>query len=177
MGLCPLVTPDQLSKFEDFAYDEVIEPKFPNGTAVSSFGKGVYAIDPSLNTIDNRYHESDGTTLYYDSPNKIFAPFLFHSYGGAILMANVHSWPVFGQAIDEMIACANMRAMSENVDSIECGVLTDMLTLFGNNGVNPTGPSALIMQPIYPANDNTEVSYMLYGQASVKSRVVLVHLM
>jgi hypothetical protein len=38
MGLCPLVLPDQLSKFEDFAYSEVIEPKFPPGTAVSSFG-------------------------------------------------------------------------------------------------------------------------------------------
>jgi hypothetical protein len=80
MGLAPLVTPEQLADFEDFIYDfyeNKRDPPFPNGTATSSFGKGVWGIDPSFGTSDKRYHETDGTTSY-DSPHKIFAPVIHH---------------------------------------------------------------------------------------------------
>jgi hypothetical protein len=146
MGLCPLVTSDKLSEFEAFAYSRVIEPKFPNGTGVSSFGKGVFTSDPSLNTTDNRYHDTDAAFT---------APFLFHSLGGSILMGNFHYGTIFGPIIDDMIACANERAASA---SVECSILSDMLILYGKTAVVKTGPAAIIMQPIYPANDNTAVS-------------------
>jgi hypothetical protein len=151
MGLCPLVTSDKLSEFEEFAYSQVIEPKFPNGTGVSSFGKGVFTLDPSVNTTDNRYHATDAAFT---------APFLFNSLGGALLMGNVHSGPIFGPIIDDIIACANERHASEGVFSLECSVLSDMLIPYGETAAVKTGPAAVIMHPIYPANDNTAVSNM-----------------
>jgi hypothetical protein len=173
MGLCPLVTPDQLSDFEDFAYEEVIGPKFPNGTGVSSFGKGVFSVDVSLNTTDNRYHETDGTTTW-GSPNKIFSPFLYHSLGGEILMGNfLHSLELFGTIVDDIIACSNVRAASENIDSVECSELSDVLILRGSTTDVVSTPGAIIMHPIYPENNKTVVrslSYMVW--ASAKSPVV-----
>lgn len=64
MGLFPLVTPDQLQDFENFAYrwyEEDREPPFPNGTAQSSFGKGVWGISDDAGTPDGRYHETDAS--------------------------------------------------------------------------------------------------------------------
>jgi len=151
MALCPFVSPTELSDFETFAYD-YYESKFSNETAVSSFGKGVFGINPALGTSDNRYHETDGNT-YYDSPNKLFAPVFQHNDGDhPVLMLNVHFQETRGVAIDEMIDCSETRASSGNL-TMECGSITDMLTLAD---VPPgTGPGALIFQPIYPTNNNT----------------------
>jgi hypothetical protein len=144
MSFGPLVTPEQLPSFEEFAYD-YYEERFPGGTAgLSPFGKGV-----SGNRIpgspDARYHETDGRT-YYNSPNKIFAPVLQHNQGEYRgLMVNIHFYEPLGKVIDGMIACA--KANDE-----ECGAITDMLIL--QQEVLP-GPGALIMQGIYPANNST----------------------
>jgi hypothetical protein len=148
IGFAPLVTPEQLSSFEEFTYD-YYEERFPGGTAgLSSFGKGVSGVNKALNTSDNRYHETDGST-YYNSPNKSFAPALQHNLGGfPALMLNLHYHEARGKIIDGMIACAK-------TNDEECGAITsitDMLIL--QQEVLP-GPGALIMQGIYPANNST----------------------
>jgi hypothetical protein len=154
LGLCPFVTPDQLSEFEDFAYDVVFKGKFPNGTAVSSFGPGVYGLDVNLNNTDYRFHETDGTTSW-GSPNKIFAPFLFHSAGDApILMGNYRTIEARGLDIDEMIACSEKRAKSENASLIECSTLTDVVSF----GRSPFIPASVLHQPIYPASSNLQLT-------------------
>jgi hypothetical protein len=138
MGFCPLVTPEQLPSFEDFAYD-CYEERFPGGTAgLSSFGKGVSGVNPALNTSDNRYHETDGSTSY-NSPNKIFAPILQHNLGDfPALMLNLHFQETRGEVIDGMIACGE----------------TNDEEILTSQEVEP-GPGALIMQGIYPANNST----------------------
>mmetsp|Transcript_18094 Transcript_18094/g.30393 ORF Transcript_18094/g.30393 Transcript_18094/m.30393 type:complete len:987 (-) Transcript_18094:113-3073(-) len=151
MALCPFVSPTELSDFETFAYD-YYESKFSNETAVSSFGKGVFGINPALGTSDNRYHETDGNTSY-DSPNKLFAPILHHNAGDhPALMLNLHFQETRGVAIDEMIDCAEDRATTGDL-MIECGSITDMLIL--TSQASEPGPGAVIFQPIYPANNNT----------------------
>jgi len=151
MGMAPFVAPAQLSEFETFAYD-YYESKFSNETAVSSFGKGVFGINPALGTSDNRYHETDGNTSY-DSPNKLFAPILHHNAGDhPALMLNLHFQETRGVAIDEMIDCAEDRATTGDL-MIECGSITDMLIL--TSQASEPGPGAVIFQPIYPANNNT----------------------
>ena len=150
LGFCPLVEPSQLAQFEDFAYD-LIDSKFPPDTAVHSFGRGVYGIDPTLGASDNRYHESDGNTSY-DSPNRIFAPILQHNAGVCpCLMLNLHFQVTRGQAIDEVIACSERRAMS-NDSSVDCGLITDIFELS-----TADGPGGLIFQPIYPSSNETQV--------------------
>jgi hypothetical protein len=160
MGLAPFVTPEQLADFEDFIYDfyeNKRDPPFPNGTATSSFGKGVWGLNPSLNTSDQRYHETDGTT-HYESPHKLFAPVIHHPAGAhPILLFNAHFQKTRGEALDSIIDCSVMRAESDDPDSFICGVMTDMLILV-ESGSKP-GPGALIFQPIYPANNKTVVSF------------------
>jgi hypothetical protein len=157
MGFCPLVTPDQLQDFEDFAYkwyEEDREPPFPNGTAQSSFGKGVWGNSDDAGTPDGRYHETDGSTSY-ESPNKIFAPILHHNAGPfPALMLNLHFQQTRGETIDALIECAQLRG-TEGED-VKCGAITDMLILTSQE-VEP-GPGALIMEPIYPARNLTVVS-------------------
>jgi len=154
MGFCPLVLPDQLASFESFAYTSY-DSVFPDGAGTSSFGKGVYGVDPALGTSDNRYRETDGSTTY-QSPNKVFAPILQHNKGvHPVLMLNVHFQESRGIIIDNMIACADRLAKEE--ETINCGsAITDMLYLTDLDLT--AGPGALIMQPIYPANNSTVVS-------------------
>jgi hypothetical protein len=147
MGFCPLVTPEQLPSFEEFAYD-YYEERFPVGTAgLHSFGKGVASV-PIPSSPNDRYRETDGST-YYNSPNKIFAPILQHNLGEYDgLMVNFHFHDIVGKVIDRMIACAK-------TNDEECGSvtsITDMLLLLGR--VEPS-PAALIAQAIYPANNST----------------------
>jgi hypothetical protein len=65
----------------------------------------MYGLDH--NNTDKIHHESDGTTSY-GSPNKIFAPFLFHSFDTLILMGNYCNINVRAAIhVNGMIACAN----------------------------------------------------------------------
>eukprot|EP00977_Amphora_coffeiformis_P010853 scaffold2541_cov175-Amphora_coffeaeformis.AAC.9 len=156
LGLSVFVTPDQLSEFENFAYDVVFKDKFPEGTAESSFGRGVYGLDFSLNNTDKRFHETDGN-VSWGSPYKVFAPFLYHSDGAAgILMGNYRTLPDRGKNIDEMIACSQERAETEDTSSMECSTLTDMVS-FGAI----LRPAAVLHQPIYPANNNLTLSGLI----------------
>jgi hypothetical protein len=153
LGFCPLVKPgDEQDAFEEFAYEH-FEEAFPGtNTGVSSFGEGIYGIDPSLNTADNRYHDTDGTTSY-GSPNNITAPILHHNNGThPAIMLNLHWQKTRGEVIDAMIECARERAEKGDL-SIECLFITDMLIL--SNQETEPGPGGLIMQPIYPANNET----------------------
>jgi hypothetical protein len=149
LGLLPLVTPEQLADFEDFGNSLFPDAPFDRVTG----------LDANL----ARYNESDGET-YWGSPYKIFTPFLFHSYGPVLFMANLHSIEDRGETIDEMITCAMKRSieMKENADRedfvpMECSILTDIQPL------NPRAqePAAVAYQPIYPSNDPSELTGFL----------------
>jgi hypothetical protein len=168
MGLAPLVKPEQLPDFESFIYDfyeNTRNPPFPNGTATSSFGKGVWGVDPSLGTTDNRYHVTDGTTSNgYASPHNVVTPIIHHPAGAhPVLMLNSHFEETRGVAIDNIIDCSTLRAESDDPDSFICGVMTDMITVWESG---TSGPGALIYQPIYPTNNNTVVSFNRCGDMS-----------
>jgi len=159
MGFCPIVLPEQVEEFEDFAYQYYYEDRkpetFPNTTAVSPFGRGVWGIDST----GNKYHAADGNTTY-GSPNQIITPILHHDKGiHPVLMLNVRFEKTRGVAIDSIIECSKERALQENPDNVDCGAITDMVILAGE-AVEP-GPGALIMQPIYPANNPTELTGLL----------------
>jgi hypothetical protein len=161
MGLLPIVTPKNIAAFEDYAYDVVFAGTYPNDAGISSFGRGVYALNPSLNNTDKRYHDTDGVTSW-NSPNNITTPFLAHSLGPSILMGNLHAFELFGRLIDAVIACSNERARAVSDDPSgqasmpqECSVLSDVLVLTGETEDVKSGPGAIIIEPVYPTNDNT----------------------
>jgi hypothetical protein len=161
LALAPLVTPEQLSEFEDFAYDyfeNKHQPPFPNGTGVSCFGKGIWGIDLNLNTPDHRYRITDANASYY-SPNRVFFPILQHSNGpDPALMLNLRFEKIRATAIDRIIECAQLRV--ENGEFLECGAITPMLYLATQDVSH--GPGALFLQPIFPSNNLTTVSVLKF---------------
>ena len=165
MGVAPLVRPDQLEDFETFIYDYYEtkrNPPFPNGSVTSSFGKGVWGIDTTLNTSDHRYRITDGSTPY-GSEYDVITPIITHNDGyNFVLLFNSHSETIRGLAIDSIIECSNLRAASDNPDSFICGKVTGILELVSNQV--SLGPGAVLMQPIYPANNPTTVRFILISQ-------------
>jgi hypothetical protein len=61
-------------------------------------------------------------------------------------MLNLHNQETLGTLIDNLITCSKTKAE-------ECSSITDILTVT-SLGVEQ-GPGALIMQPIYPVNNET----------------------
>jgi len=156
IGLAPFVTPSQLPSFEQHAYDFYQNSRkpqpFPNGTAVSWFGNGVFGYNDSviINTPSSRYRETSGSTQY-DSRYPILAPILHHNEGPhQSLMLNLHFEKTRGELIDSIIDCSGE---SQRVGKIlECGGITDFLSLTSQQ--QETGPSAVLMEPIFPAYGN-----------------------
>jgi len=117
MAFCPLVRPEQLSDFEDFAYDYFENkrvPPFPTGTGMSSFGKGVWGRDENSTAPDKRYRVTNGDKTY-ESPYKVIAPVLQHNLGPfPALMLSLRFEKDRGLAVDEVIDCSEQRAASSN---------------------------------------------------------------
>jgi hypothetical protein len=164
MGFVPLVALEQQAAFEEFAYDyfETIR-NFPNDTTVSSFGKGIWFANPASDAPDKRFHVTTGDTDY-GSPNAILTP-VFHVDEGAdpILLMNLHSEPGQGRAIDDMLECssnlkkattASTLVEEEEDEDYRCGVVTSKVQYVKYQNF---GPTSMIFQPIYPANNRTTV--------------------
>jgi len=155
MGFAPFVTPQQVQSFEKHSYDfyegnRSPEP-FPEGTAISPFGKGIYAVDP-LTML--RYHDTTGETTW-NSSNRILAPILHHSRGPeSCLLSNLHANEAIGPMIDGMIECA--KSKKNSFDGSNSSSLDDctMLSSFSPNtvGWNPYDCEeswASLIHPVY----------------------------
>ena len=151
--------------------------------------QGVHGFDGSFQL----YRETNVTaSAWWNSPYELFCPYSMHSVGPQILMFNIHSLNVLGKNIDEVISCANNRSEVDNLDLAEetidalqatqwtpyssvrlndCAILSDMFITYDANG-DPSGPSAFVVQPIYPANDNDVVSYTTWYTVQLLSCVL-----
>jgi hypothetical protein len=159
MGFVPLVTLAQQSAWEDYAYDYFTNLRnFPNGTAESSFGRGIWFLNPNSDAPDHRFHVTTGDTVY-GSPREILAP-IFHVDEGAndILLFNAHSAPDIGRPMDDMLDCSEtleFTGAGASSDEYRCGVITGKIKY---QKYQNFGPTSMIFQPIYPANNRTTVS-------------------
>ncbi|CAB9499408.1 sensor kinase/phosphatase LuxQ [Seminavis robusta] len=158
LGLCPFVYPKQKLIFEDFAYDFLHVNRKPhpwdNTTAVSSFGKGIWKkTKKSPDVPDGRLPVPSDANNTWGSPNRVFAPILQHSTGdkAPVLLLNVNFEPTRGVMVDDLIQCSRERALMPDPSQVRCGVLTDMLNLASQQ--EGSGPDAIMMEPIYPAQD------------------------
>jgi hypothetical protein len=161
MGFFPKVWPHQVAAFEEFAYDYFYNtrvPPFPNGTgATSHFGQGIWAEDLGFNTSDHRFHDTEGQTTWWESPNKILFPLLQHSQGGFFaLMLNYHSIQFKGDALDTMLDCTDERKRTQDLE-MDCGVVTSIFSW---------APDSFILHPIYPASDLFEFAGAIFGSFS-----------
>jgi len=166
MGFVPFVKLSELDEFEAFASDVYNKLGFPNSTGnIPGEGFGIWARNTSVTPVQ-KYHDTTADTPY-GSPNTILAP-IFRTDEGAhpVLLFNVHSQKFTGQAIDNLLSCAEERRL-EYHDSVnttdpfnstrppyQCGVLTD---IFWNVKLGGKWSVANFL-PIYPSNNPLDVS-------------------
>jgi hypothetical protein len=155
MGFAPFVTPEQVASFEAHSYgfyetNRSPEP-FPEGTAISPFGKGIYATDPTTN---ERFHDTTGGT-HWNSPNRILVPLLHHSRGPEeCLLTNMHADASVGPLIDGMIECANN---SSSLD--DCTILSSISpNITGCHPYDGDDPWGLLIHPVYAQRSPETVS-------------------
>ncbi|CAB9518217.1 sensor kinase/phosphatase LuxQ [Seminavis robusta] len=170
-GFCPIVPSSDISEWEDFIYKyyhETRQPPFPNTTAVSPFGKGIWgrlylndttsgnATTSTKNRQKPIRYRDFGNTTTWGSTRQIVTPVAFTSNNPEKrLLFNPHSDPRRGRAIDDMIECSQRRHATVTPDSLadrDCGVITGMVDYKKDP---ERGPSAVIYTPVYPANDPT----------------------
>ena len=113
LNLAPIVTPDQASSFEDYAYSKIAETFGNNSTmeGTSHFGKGIWVKDEKrVHTVDSRYHDTTGVPIYPGSPYNYMAPKLQDGlvYTPYTLM-NVHGFETQGLALDAVMNCSIAR--------------------------------------------------------------------
>lgn len=153
MSILPIVTPTQLTTFEDFA-----APLYPETNITTVTG---------LDGFLQRYNESEtnpnGTT-HWNSSYRYFAPFLYSSRGPILFLSNYHSIEDRGRELDEVMECSQERAqqMQANAASsssssssyipMECSLVTGISDL-SNRQRKPMEPASVLLYPIYPAND------------------------
>jgi len=170
LNFAPIVLPEQVDKWERFAY-EYFDNFFPNGTIynhlydegaeninVKSFGKGIWSKNTSLSpsaTHGTKFHDTTGNVdPSWKSPNKILVPKFHHArYNSPLLMFQAHYPRIHGTTIDGVIECAGVRKNSSNPESIHCGSISD----FAESNEPDKGPGGFVVKPIYPANNNTTV--------------------
>ena len=152
-GFMAIVTPEQVPDFEAHAQKLYQDFEYPETAGWSDFGFGIYGRDPNSPWKDGRYHDTTGNTTY-GSKNRILAPFLQHNNAFRnpnLLLMNIHQQKFRGLVLDDIIACADAADAdpSHNRDeSPSCAIVTDFTEIF----VLP-GPSAVLFQPIFPADD------------------------
>ena len=110
MAFVPVVAPDQLEQFEDFAYSwyQGID-EYPEDLAESSFGRGVWGKDPTSTAPDQRYHDTNSS--YY-------TPILQHSTGASpMLMMNLWTDATHRASIDAARTCVQNRGKPGHHDT------------------------------------------------------------
>ena len=160
LSFYPKVQPDETEEqqeqnFENFAYNYFYNeryPPFPNGTAVQTFGRGIWKPQESGSLV--RIHDVDGAT-YWQSPNRVLFPMLQSSDDGPagelLLLYNLHSQKQIGNLIDDLIQCSEQRKAALDQD-IECGV-DEVFATFSR--------LSTLIEPIYPVKDPFEVCFQL----------------
>lgn len=166
IAFAPLVTPEQLPAFEDHAYSfyrETRLPKpFPEDVAISTFGRGVvYGIDSSESTGGKTmgYRETNGTTAW-GSPNTVIAPILHHSAGPSeYLLFNLHSDPIFGSMVDDIIECAKESDFAGESSLQRCAILSEFSPdTISWISISNDDSWATMMVPVYAQDNPTTVS-------------------
>ena len=142
LGFLPIVTPEELDEFNTFGASLYPDAPFDRVTG--------------LDETFTRYNETDGTT-YWDSPYRIFTPFLYHSRGPILHLANLRSIQSRGVIIDDMIRCSEERTRQLESPRLnastayDCSVVSDISDLSNRNPIEE--PAAVVYHPMYPEND------------------------
>jgi len=163
--LAPIVDPSQAAEFEEFAYNqfETTFPEHPEMGQRSEFGKGIWVQDGSIDTPDNRFHDTTGKSIH-GSPYDLLTPKLQHALvDSPYVMMNVHGFRRQGEAMDAVINCTKFeRPYDDNVD----GTVKNCQAVSAFNPPkmhDQKGPFGFIASPIFPDNDPNTLVGFIFG--------------
>lgn len=152
IGFAPWVPLEQLPDWEAWAI-QYIEENYGPGAGASSFGKGVFGYDLSLNNTDYRYHDTTGVSLY-GSPFRLIAPVIQRvDPDQDRFLLNVHNSPGIRFGLDLLLEESERRKNSTGAVPAQLGSITPPVYYISY----VDGPSTVHMHPIYPRNDIYEV--------------------
>lgn len=168
MNLAPIVDPAvvNVTEFEEFVYGKFAEvfPDNPDMGARSHFGKGIWVQDGSIDTEDNRFHDTTGVSIH-GSERVFMAPKIQGEWIGVIdsawVMMNVHGFNNQGKAVDYALDCVEERAKSDDPDSFMCQGLSPMEPSKAPH--EELGMFGFVATPIYPANDRKTCVGFIFG--------------
>ncbi|CAM9153029.1 unnamed protein product, partial [Ectocarpus fasciculatus] len=152
LAFTPIITPEQVSKFEAFAYETYEEGGYPN-MGISSFGRGISSVNT---TTGGRYHDTQGPDL--NNQYQILTPVM--QIGNldenrAAVMFNLYSQAYRISAIDFMINCFNSGRRDE-----QCVSITDVIHLVQDPEFRP---AVLVIHPISANSDFDTLVGLDYG--------------
>ncbi|CAB9501555.1 sensor kinase/phosphatase LuxQ [Seminavis robusta] len=170
LSFCPIVQPGgaQQASFEAFAYDLFYNTSnYDNTTGVSAFGRGIFSFGkgPHGNATfpDGRFPSTTGWTYHRRDHKDILLPFLQSDHGAhPVLMLNVYFEHNRAAAIDNVMACSDERAQTQDYER-ECGSITDLMWSETKAEVDP-GPAGMMMVPIYPRKDPAKLTGFIVGK-------------
>jgi len=158
--LAPIVQPYESADFETFAYNKFAET-FGEDTEMgnrSHFGKGVWVQDSSIDSVDNRYHDTTGVSIH-GSPYDILTPKLQHALvDSPYVMMNVHGFRRQGEAMDAVINCTKFERTENSTNNCQA------VSAFNPPKMHSqTGPFGFIATPIFPDNDPDTLVGFIFG--------------
>jgi hypothetical protein len=153
----PLVRPEARQSFEAFAADHYLtDGGYPNGTGVSAFGSGIFAITP-----DREKYRAPNHTAHsaYNLTVPIFEITDLRNTSH-MLLYDTHSDPAMGKAIDAIIDCAARVTLEEEITGEDksrffrhshCAAMVDSIPSLDSKY------TASIGVPIFPSQNQTEL--------------------
>jgi hypothetical protein len=142
-----VLSPEQVGGFENFAYNFFEREGYP-GIGISSFGKGIWALNETTKT---RYH---ATEPYAGGQYDILLP-VFEvgnlAVNRAAVLYNAYTEKKRVQTIDQMLNCFYAR----NRTATECSAITDVIFLVQDATFNP---AIAVMHPITPLQNGSTVT-------------------
>jgi len=172
-GFCytPLVDPTEQDDFVAYMYPAYAAAGYPSDTAVSSFGRGIWAINLTSNASDasiSRYHDTTGRNPYSSvTKHTTQLPVAWSSNGPVdLLLFNIHLSPTIARAVEPLLSQTTRDGQFSDFLEINpvISLLSEQRRMNGNNNNNNTvdeirEPSSMSMyfHPVYPHNDPDQV--------------------
>ena len=169
LGYGPILSPDQVSAFEEYAYDFYESEGYPD-LGISDFGKGIYANDED----GNRYHDNEAPI--HGSHNILLPNFVAANIenNSKAIMLNIYSQESTYNGVDRSLNCS-LESIPANNSACRCYSISDVMWLIQDGGL--FRPAAAIYYPLLPENEDhnsevTGIGYVLFNWDALLSNSI-----
>lgn len=142
-GILPILKPDQVPAFEDFAQEVFINESFPTSTGNRSGEFGIFSVN---RTTGKLYHDTTGMNDF--NPYDVLIPFFqYYKHFWTVIMYNALSSESVALPLNELITCSRLQ--------IQCNAsVSDIFNLRVNDELTP---ATVMFLPVVPVNNQSDL--------------------